>query len=118
MIYLQFVAVGVGGAVGAVIRWWISTHMNRAGKFPTGTFLVNSAGSLLIGFIVGMQVSMLVTLFLVSGVAGGLTTFSTLNKELLSLWKDKKRLFFIYVFSTYGLGILLASIGYSTGRTF
>ncbi|QTD42648.1 CrcB family protein [Sporosarcina sp. Te-1] len=116
MFLLQFLAVGAGGAVGAVIRWWISNYMNRSGKFPAGTFLVNSTGSLLIGLIVGMHVSMLATLFLVSGVAGGLTTFSTLNKELLSLWEDKKRLFFLYLFSTYSIGILLAFIGYSIGR--
>ncbi|WP_418895853.1 fluoride efflux transporter FluC [Sporosarcina cyprini] len=116
MMILQFLAVGAGGSIGAVLRWFISNKMNQAGKFPAGTFLVNAAGSLLIGVIVGLQMNMWATLFLVSGLAGGLTTFSTLNKELLSLWSARKRIFFIYLFSTYCIGILFAAIGFIIGQ--
>ncbi|GKV55889.1 putative fluoride ion transporter CrcB 2 [Sporosarcina sp. NCCP-2222] len=116
MMILQFLTVGAGGSIGAVLRWFLSNKMNEAGKFPAGTFLVNAAGSLLIGLIVGLQMNMWATLFLVSGFAGGLTTFSTLNKELLSLWSDRKRIFFIYLFSTYSIGILFAAIGFMIGH--
>ena len=90
MSLLDMLMVGLGGFIGAVTRYFIATKMNESGRFPSGTLLVNLAGSLLIGIVFGSELSRIWTLFLASGLAGALTTFSTLNKEIIELWRSDK----------------------------
>ncbi|MDN4607820.1 fluoride efflux transporter FluC [Sporosarcina highlanderae] len=118
MTMIDLLIIGAGGFIGAVIRYIVSGKFNKGGStLPYGTLIVNLAGSLLIGFVVGLDVPRLLTLLLVSGFAGALTTFSTLNKELLQLWTGKrKKQFFSYIFLTYGVGILMAFIGFIIGN--
>ena len=70
--------VALGGAVGSVLRYLISS-INTS--FPWGTFTVNVLGSLLIGLLVGFVSKGLLSpemkLLLVTGFCGGFTTFST-----------------------------------------
>ena len=109
----DFLMIGIGGFFGAVIRNLISTYMNRPGEIPRGTLAVNLAGVFLIGLVFGMEIPRMWTLLLASGLAGALTTFSTMNKELIELWKnDKKNYSSLYFLLTYGGGITLAAIGY------
>lgn len=109
-------AIGIGGFLGAVTRYFMATKMNESGRFPLGTLLVNLAGSLLIGIVFGIDLSRIWTLFLASGLAGALTTFSTLNKELIELWQSGKRMkAIIYVLITFCSGIILAMLGYYLG---
>jgi CrcB protein len=113
MTFLELSMIGLGGFLGAIIRYFISKNMNRAENIPVGTLLVNLAGCLLIGCVFGMELSTLWTFFLTSGLAGALTTFSTLNKEVLELWKLNKKIEAIsYMSITFGAGILLAFVGY------
>lgn len=85
-------AVAIGGAVGSVLRYWMSTWVYAlAGRgFPWGTFAVNVFGSLLIGFIATlmlerMEVSPALRAGILIGVLGGFTTFSTFSLETLNL---------------------------------
>ena len=113
MSYLDMLMVGLGGFLGAVTRYFISTKMNESERFPSGTLFVNLAGSLLIGIVFGTELSRIWTLFLASGLAGAMTTFSTLNKEIIELWRSgKKTKAVMYVLSTFFGGILLAMLGY------
>lgn len=113
MTSIDFLMIGIGGFFGAVIRFYISTFMNRPGKIPRGTLAVNLVGALLIGLVFGMEIPRIWTLLLASGLAGALTTFSTMNKELIELWRsDEKRHASLYFLLTYGGGIILAAIGY------
>lgn len=116
MTFLDVVMVGIGGCVGAILRYLISTKLNRFTNIPLGTLLVNLVGSLLIGIVFGMELPRPMTLLLASGLAGALTTFSTLNKELIELWRDaKKNRAVRYFLLTYGGGILLVVVGYWVG---
>ena len=113
---LEMLMVGLGGFLGAVIRYFIATKMNESERFPIGTLLVNLVGSLLIGIVFGSEMSRMWTLFLASGLAGALTTFSTLNKELMELWRSRQRYkAILYVLITFGGGIILAMLGYYLG---
>ena len=113
---IGLLAVGLGGFLGAVTRYFISTKMNESGRFPIGTLLVNLAGSLLIGIVFGLELSRIWTLFLASGLAGALTTFSTLNKELIELWRSGKGIkAMLYVLITFSGGIILAMLGHYFG---
>ncbi|NYF25501.1 CrcB family protein [Sporosarcina sp. JAI121] len=116
MTSIELLMIGIGGFLGAVIRHFISAKMNKQDGFPAGTLLVNLAGSLLIGIIFGLELPFWATLLFASGFAGALTTFSTMNKELLTMWKyDRKRIAVLYLLLIYISGIGLAFLGYIAG---
>ena len=85
------IAVGVGAAVGALLRWWLSLRLNAL--FPTippGTLAANLIGAYVIGaaiaFFAGFPaLSPEWRLLIVTGFCGGLTTFSTFSAELVGL---------------------------------
>jgi CrcB protein len=87
--WLTVLAVGVGAALGAVMRWAAGLWMNSAWHgFPLGTLLVNCAGGLMIGVLMVVferWPSGLHHAFLVTGLLGGLTTFSAFSGESLQL---------------------------------
>lgn len=117
MTVTEAVVIGLGGFVGAIIRFFISARMNKEEGLPVGTLAVNLTGSLLIGFLIGLELPKLWTVFLVSGFLGALTTFSTLMKELLQLWREGKRKeSILYSIYTFGFGIFLAIVGFFIGQ--
>ena len=119
MTYLELLMIGFGGFLGAIIRYFMSTRMNQSGRVPVGTLTVNLAGAFLIGCVFGLELSRIWTFFLASGLAGALTTFSTMNKELIELWRnDHKKKALLYVLITYCGGIILALFGYHLGAIY
>jgi len=92
----QLMIVGAGGFIGSVLRFMVGGWVQRlavAGLFPYGTLVVNVLGCLLIGFLGGLaEYRQLLgpgqRLFLMIGVLGGFTTFSTFAFETLSLAQD------------------------------
>ena len=88
----QVLAIAAGGAVGALLRYWTSTavHSRLGTAFPYGTLAVNVLGSLLMGFlyiwlIERMAAGPALRAFLLIGVLGAFTTFSTFSMETLNL---------------------------------
>ncbi|HUQ71987.1 MAG TPA: CrcB family protein, partial [Planctomycetaceae bacterium] len=84
----HILAVGFGGALGSIARFVVSrwTVLLVPGYPALGTLIVNVVGSLAIGFLAGAGVqhrwlSDEWRIFLVTGVLGGLTTFSALALE-------------------------------------
>jgi CrcB protein len=87
-----FVAVGVGGAIGSILRLYINGLVNNNLYFlslPLGTIFVNLIGSFLIGIFFSIfhniQIEPYIKSFLTTGLLGGLTTFSTFSYETLLL---------------------------------
>lgn len=85
----QILAVAVGAAFGALLRWaaglWLNAHWSG---FPLGTLLVNCLGGVLIGVALAWfqrSPNELLRLLLVTGFLGGLTTFSAFSVESLLL---------------------------------
>lgn len=86
-----FVAVGLGAALGAWLRWGLSVALNHVTpNLPLGTLTANLVGGYLIGIAVEivMQHNLLtpeLRLFIITGFLGGLTTFSTFSAEAVGL---------------------------------
>lgn len=82
--------VAVGGGLGAVLRWQLSTKARAKGATPAGgTLLVNVLGSFVLGVLAGWgsRPDWVMPLLGV-GVCGGLTTFSTHALEVVQAWRD------------------------------
>lgn len=93
----KLVAVAIGGAVGALLRYgialWASVSwQTAAGRFPIGTFVANVLGGLLIGILFQLfrQISVpaYMETLLLTGFLGALTTFSTFGLEIVRLYQD------------------------------
>lgn len=86
-LWTVLLAVGSGAAVGACARWALSYALNnRIALLPLGTLAANILGGFLIGVLTAwfashLTASPVLRLFLVTGLLGGLTTFSTFSAE-------------------------------------
>jgi len=106
--------VGFGGFLGTISRYLISRFFqeNIASVFPWSTFLINIAGSLLIGIIYGMSekgdlMSPEARLFLTVWIFGGFTTFSTFSNDAFLLLRQEEWFrFAFYTSCSFFLGLL------------
>ena len=83
--------VGLGGSLGAMARYGVGLALPARGGFPLATLLVNFLGSFLIGILAGLaernRMNDALSLFLKTGVCGGVTTFSTFSLETVELFR-------------------------------
>lgn len=121
----QLFWVGIGGAVGAILRYVLSGHVQGQVEhtgFPLGTLVVNIVGCLLIGVLSRVispseRVANQSLLFLFVGVFGAFTTFSTFGKETIDLFQAGR----VYAgLANVGmhvvLGLAAVGAGYGLGR--
>lgn len=94
---MNYLLVAIGSALGGMGRYWCSGFVARlAGEtFPWGTIGVNVVGSLVIGFMAGLSlpegrflVPSEARLFIMVGLCGGYTTFSSFSLQTLTLLQD------------------------------
>jgi CrcB protein len=91
MTFYAFIAVGLGAAIGAWLRWGLGLWLNPTlPELPLGTLTANLIGGYLIGLAVAffMQhpgLSPEWRLLIITGFLGGLTTFSTFSAETVTL---------------------------------
>ncbi|MCP3027199.1 fluoride efflux transporter CrcB [Halobacillus sp. A5] len=119
MSLISIVLVGVGGFIGAVLRFAVSEHVkqNYSFKLPAATLFVNLSGSFLLGLLTALETAEPISLLFGVGMLGAFTTFSTFKLEGIQLRVDKERKqFLLYNVISYGGGIFLAFIGIILGR--
>ena len=118
---MQVILIAVGGALGSVCRYLLATAVQRYSSpfFPYGTFVVNVLGCLVFGVIMGAARQRFVLgpserAFLLIGILGGFTTFSTFTYETLALLQDGE---FVRAFTNVGgqiiVGLVALWAGYS-----
>lgn len=117
---MRFVWIAAGGGLGAVLRFLLSGFVQRMSNdvFPIGTLTVNVTGCLVIGFLGALFAGPAFVrdewrYFLLVGLLGGFTTFSTFGYETLALADGGEwaRVGANLVLSN-GLGLLAVWIGY------
>ncbi len=118
---IQILYIGLGGFLGAVMRFLISRFVgNYFSSFPLGTLLVNVSGSLLLGFIVysvsfGKSISPELRDFMTIGFIGAFTTMSTFAYESFRLAELSE---FMYLFFNLFLNVFLCLLAVYVGREF
>ena len=94
-----YVWIGVGGALGSIARAWLALVVARimGPQFPWGTILINITGSFVIGFFGTLTASAGpfavptdIRAFVMVGICGGYTTFSSFSLQSLELARDHR----------------------------
>ncbi|MGZ0172665.1 MAG: fluoride efflux transporter CrcB [Planctomycetales bacterium] len=123
----DWLAVGIGGFVGAISRFQISLWLSgwsiqRFGRvYPFGTFAVNIVGCLFIGILMALAADKKLPdiwqRVLVTGCLGSLTTFSTFSYETVELIRDDRPgLATLYVAANLVVGLVAVMVGMGIAR--
>ncbi|HBK91398.1 MAG TPA: fluoride efflux transporter CrcB [Parvularcula sp.] len=124
--FYPWIAVGVGGALGAMARHGVGVVAMRAlgPNFPWGTLAVNVAGGLAMGLFIAWMTARephnaLLRSFVAVGLLGGFTTFSSFALEAVTLWRDRSaNVAALYVLASVALSIGALLGGIAAGRSF
>jgi CrcB protein len=114
-----YLSIAVGGALGSMARYATGVYVGRwlGTTFPWGTLLINIIGSFLIGafaesFALRWDASQTTRVFLVVGICGGYTTFSTFSLDIVTLINRGEFLAAgAYVVASVALGLLALYAG-------
>ena len=118
--------VMAGGALGTLLRYVVSVlALPISGQLPWGTIIINVTGSMLIGFFGTLTlaggrypVSDTLRLFVMIGICGGYTTFSSFSLQTLDLMRDGHYLRAGFnVLGSVALCLLAVFIGYAMAAT-
>lgn len=116
---MNILLVAIGGALGSILRYLLGKMLplKMTAVFPLGTFSVNLIGSFLIGvlgfFVIQKFINEEFRLFLIIGMLGGFTTFSSFGLDTFNMFMQKEYLkAFVYIFTTNIFGILLVFLGF------
>ncbi len=91
---MQSMAVFIGGGLGALLRWLLNEKLHSAcPSVQSGTLAANLSGAFFIGLALAFfrhwpELRQEVRLFCVTGLLGGLTTFSTFSAEVVQLLEE------------------------------
>lgn len=117
--------IGAGSFIGGVSRYWISQLIQNRflSTFPFGTMGVNIMGCFLIGLLFALSEKANLgaewRMFLVTGMLGGFTTFSSFSNETVAMLRDGQLTYAItYVGVSVIFGLLATMIGISIIKLF
>ena len=120
---LKYVAVGIGGFLGAVARYALGSYIGgRYGvRFPLGTFVINVSGSFLLGLILTLLTRTTASDYwrylIPIGFIGAYTTFSTFEYETLRAIQDGQLMTgLLNVALSLFVGFIAVWVGVEVGR--
>jgi fluoride exporter len=116
--FASTVLIALGGGLGSGLRWWLDrgvrAFLPSLAPFPIGILVVNVAGCLVFGLLIGRQPEIQVgtRLLWLTGFMGGLTTFSTFGGDSARLLLDGRiGLALLNAIGSVTLGIGAAALG-------
>ncbi|MFC0179911.1 fluoride efflux transporter CrcB [Thorsellia kenyensis] len=120
LLYHPVIAVFIGGGLGSVLRYFLSISLPTYSKwpFPIATLSANLLGAFIIGTVfayvsASTQFPSHVKLFLMTGLCGGLTTFSTFSLDLfLFFQKSQWSLLITTLLSNVVLTVIVVSCSF------
>jgi CrcB protein len=118
MTAVEWLEVAVIGGVAAIARFGLDRAVTALvpGGFPTGTFVVNISGCLMLGLLSGLAVGAKLDLLLGSAALGSYTTFSTWVFETQRLGEERRLVLALgNLLLSAGLGLLVAWVGLEIG---
>lgn len=114
-----YVAVGLGGLVGSVLRYLLSIlfTFSTHSIFPWATLVVNIVGTFMLAYILfhkrfKEKWPPLIFVGITTGVIGSFTTLSTVTFQIFELWQDHVIIAVIYTCTTVFGGLYVAFLGY------
>ena len=117
---MEILAVGIGGAIGASLRYFLSQIIVYEAGFPLATCIANLIGCFLLSYLLSgklLKSYPKMKLALTTGLLGSFTTFSTFSNETISLISDQLYgIAFVYVLLSALGGLLLSFVGYRLGN--
>jgi CrcB protein len=121
-VLIGYLWIGLGGALGSIGRAWLAIAVARitGPQFPWGTILINILGSFVIGFFGTLTVSGSrfaaspdARAFVMVGICGGFTTFSSFSLQTLELARDGR---LAQAFGNIGLSVVLCLAAVTAGH--
>ena len=121
---MNLLLIAIGGALGSVARYLFSSAVLRAtgSLFPVGTFAVNAVGCFVFGIIAGAAEQRValppeVRAFVLIGILGGFTTFSSYSFESFTLIRDGQFLWAaINLAGQVVIGVVGVAVGFAIMR--
>ncbi len=119
---MSYVWIGIGGAFGSIARAWLAVAVARitGPQFPWGTILINILGSFVIGFFGTLTASGSrfaaptdLRAFVMIGICGGFTTFSSFSLQTLELARDGR---IVQALGNIGLSVALCLLAVAAGH--
>jgi CrcB protein len=119
---LIYLCIAVGSALGGMARYWCSGFIAAAvgETFPWGTLIINVVGSFVIGFFATLTgpdgrllVSSVTRQFVMVGICGGYTTFSSFSLQTLNLARDGE---FLHAGLNVSLSVVLCLVSVWLGH--
>lgn len=121
MTVTTFVLAALACGFGAVLRFWLSTW-RRPHHLPWPTVLANVLGTALLGAAASLSdaghLSAAGSFIVGAGIAGGLTTFSTLAVDAVVLWRASRTRAIMYVATTGIAGVIAGIAGWWLAQQF
>lgn len=105
--------VGIGGTIGAILRYLVSGAVPRLSVMPTGTLTVNVIGSFILSYLTFSGSSGSIVYFVNIGVLGSFTTFSTFSYESFRLLEENELTYFVF---NIGLNLLMCLASVKAGQ--
>ncbi|MBE2984297.1 CrcB family protein [Campylobacter sp. RM9344] len=117
---LNLILVGFGGFFGAIFRYGLDILINKIfiTSFPLSILFINSLGSFFIGVLFSLKFDPSLKFFLITGLLGGFTTFSTFSYQTVTLFSKDPILAFANIFLSVFMCITFCYLGVLVSKNF
>ena len=105
--------MGIGGTIGAILRYLVAGAVPRSSVIPTGTLTVNVIGSFILSYLTFSGANGSIVDFISIGIFGAFTTFSTFSYESFRLLEENELTYFVF---NIGLNLFMCLASVKAGR--